>query len=162
MALRLAALALGTVTGFTFAWARMTDPNTFHRMLSLDSLRIYLLMGAAVAVAFAGTRLIRGRRTLLTREPIGWTTTRPTRSHIVGSALFGIGWGISDACPGPIAAQLGAGRVYALAVAAGVLVGVRLQPRLADALERAEQRGGSDPHRATSRRPVNEEARNGP
>lgn len=137
MKLRLAALGLGTVTGFVFAWARMTDPNTFHRMLALDSPRMYLLMGAAVAVAFAGARLLRGRRALLTGEPIGWSTTRPTRSHIVGSVLFGVGWGISEACPGPTATQLGAGRVLALAVAAGVLVGVRLQPRLARAAEQA-------------------------
>src|ERR671935_2408726 len=137
MRLRLFALALGIVTGFVFAWARLTDPNSFHRMLSLDSPRIYLLMGSAVAVAFVGARLVRGRRALLTGERISWTATRPTRSHLVGSVLFGIGWGISDACPGPVAAQLGAGRVYALAVAAGVLAGVRLQPQLASALQRA-------------------------
>jgi uncharacterized membrane protein YedE/YeeE len=131
MKLRLSALALGIVTGFTFAWARLTEPETFHRMLSLDSPRVYLLMGAAVAVAFVGARLLRGRRTLLTGEPIAWTATPPRRSHIVGSVLFGIGWGVSEACPGPTAAQLGGGRVLALAVAAGVLVGVRLQPRLA-------------------------------
>jgi uncharacterized membrane protein YedE/YeeE len=131
MRLRIAALVLGAVTGFVFGRARMTDPNTFRRMLSLDSPRIYLLMGAAVAVAFAGARLLRGRRALLTGEPIGWSATRPSRSHVLGSVLFGIGWGISEACPGPTTAQLGAGRVLALAVAAGVLVGVRLQPRLA-------------------------------
>ncbi len=144
MKLRLAALALGVITGFVFAWARMTDPNTFHRMLSLDSPTIYLLMAAAVAVAFVGARLLRDRRALLTGEPIGWAATaRPTRSHVVGSVLFGIGWGISDACPGPIAAQLGAGRVFALAVAAGVLVGVRLQPRLVQAAEHAAMRAES-------------------
>jgi uncharacterized membrane protein YedE/YeeE len=131
MKLRLAALGLGVVTGFVFAWARLTDPNSFHRMLSLDSPRIYLLMGAAVAVAFVGARLLRARRALLTGEPIGWSVSRPSRAHVGGSVLFGIGWGISDACPGPVAAQLGAGRVLVLAVAAGVLVGVRLQPRLA-------------------------------
>src|SRR5436190_11483718 len=137
MKLRLAALALGTVTGFVFAWARMTDPNTFHRMLALDSPHIYLLMCAAVAVAFTGARLLRGRRALLSGETIDWTITRPTRSHVVGSVLFGIGWGVSEACPGPTAAQLGAGRVLALAVATGVLVGVKLQPRLARAAEQA-------------------------
>jgi hypothetical protein len=134
MKLRIAALGLGLVTGFVFGWARMTDPDTFHRMLSLDSPRIYLLMGAAVAVAFAGARLLRGRRALLTGERIAWTATRPTRSHIVGSVLFGIGWGISATCPGPAAAQLGSGRVLALTVAAGILVGVKLQPRLARVL----------------------------
>jgi uncharacterized membrane protein YedE/YeeE len=131
MKLRVAALGLGAISGFVFAWARLTDPNTFHRMLGLDSPRVYLLMATAVAVAFVGARLLRGRRALLTGERIDWSATRPTRSHLIGSVLFGIGWGISEACPGPTAAQLGAGRALALAVAAGVLVGVRLQPRLA-------------------------------
>jgi uncharacterized membrane protein YedE/YeeE len=140
MRLRFAALVLGVVSGFVFSWARMTDPATFHRMLSLESPRIYLLMGAAVAVAFVGARLLRGRRALLSGESIGWATARPTRSHMVGSVLFGIGWGISEACPGPTAAQLGAGRLLAVAVAAGVLVGVKLQPSLVAALERTLQR----------------------
>jgi uncharacterized protein len=139
MKLRLAALGLGIVTGFVFAWARMTDPDTFHRMLSLDPPRIYLLMSAAVAIAFVGARLLRGRRALLTGERIDWSATPPSRNHIVGSVLFGIGWGISEACPGPTAAQLGAGRVLAVAVAAGVLAGVALQPRVARAAEHAKR-----------------------
>lgn len=135
MKLRASALALGIVTGFVFSWARLTDPETFRRMLSLDSPRVYLLMGAAVAVAFVGARVLRGRRTLLTREPINWRPTRPTRSHVFGSVLFGIGWGITDACPGPTAAQLGAGRFFAVAVAVGIVVGVWLQPALVRAAE---------------------------
>jgi uncharacterized membrane protein YedE/YeeE len=147
MALRLVALGLGAVTGFVFSWARMTDPDTFHEMLSLRSPTIYLLMAAAVGVAFAGTRLMRGRRAPLTGETIGWMPTRPTHSHVFGSVIFGIGWGISDACPGPTAAQLGAGRVLAIAVAAGTLAGVALQPRLAAAASRRrEARETREPH----------------
>lgn len=141
MKLRLIALALGIVTGFVISWARMTDPNTFRRMLSLDSPRIYLLMAAAVGVAFVGARLLRGRRTLLTGERIQWRTAAPTRNHVVGSVLFGIGWGVTDACPGPTAAQLGSGRMLALAVAAGIVSGVWLQPALARvAAQRARRR----------------------
>ena len=146
MKLRLSGLALGIVTGFVFAWARLTDPNSFHRMLSLDSPRIYLLMAAAVAVAFVGARLIRGRRALLTGERIDWRAGRPTRGHVIGSVLFGIGWGITDACPGLTAAQLGGGRMLALAVAAGIGVGVRLQPwlaRLPEQLRRAAPAGAT-------------------
>lgn len=135
MQLRLAALALGVVTGFVFGWARLTDPETFHRMLALRSADVYLLMGAAVAVVFVGARLLRGHHALVTREPIDWSSTRPTRSHLVGGAVFGVGWGVSASCPGPIAAQLGGGRVLAVALAAGVLVGVALQPRLAGTVE---------------------------
>jgi len=141
MRLRVASLALGAVAGFTFAWARMTDPRTFHAMLSLESPRIYLLMVSAVAVAFAGARLLRGRRTLLGAGQVAWTAARPTRAHVGGSVLFGVGWAISEACPGPTAAQLGGGRALAFAVAAGVVAGVKLQPRLAAAAERARARG---------------------
>ena len=143
MQLRLAALALGVVTGFVFGWARLTDPETFHRMLSLRSADVYLLMGGAVAVVFVGARLLRGRHALITREPIAWSSTRPTRAHLVGGAIFGVGWGVSASCPGPIAAQLGGGRVLTFALAAGVIVGVALQPRLAGAVERGRRRPDS-------------------
>src|SRR5919201_279576 len=123
MKLRLSSLALGAVFGFVLAWARMTDPDTFHRMLALRSPTIYLLMASAVATTFAGARLLRGRRAPLTGERIDWSPTRPTRSHLLGSALFGVGWAVSTACPGPTAAQLGSGRVLAAAVAGGIVAG---------------------------------------
>src|ERR687887_327632 len=141
MKLRLIALGLGVVTGFVVGWARMTDPNTFRRMLSLDSPRIYLLMAAAVPAPFLGAPLLRGRRTPLPAEPVTWRTSAPTRNHVVGSVFFGIGWGITDACPGPTAAQLGGGRVFALAVAAGIVAGVRLQPWLARLPARLRREG---------------------
>lgn len=131
MRLRPYAFLLGAVTGFVFGWARMTDPNTFHRMLALRSATIYLLMASAVGTALVGARLLRGRRTLLTGEPIAWTVSPPSRSHITGSVVFGIGWAVSTACPGPTAAQLGSGRLLAVAVAAGTGLGVWLQPHLA-------------------------------
>jgi uncharacterized membrane protein YedE/YeeE len=131
MPLRLAAFALGIVAGFVSGWARLTDPNTFYRMFTFQSPFVYLLMVSAVAITFVGARILRGRRTLLTGVRIDWHSARPTRSHIVGGIVFGIGWGITEACPGPLAAQLGGGRSYALAVAAGVVVGVKLQPSLA-------------------------------
>jgi uncharacterized membrane protein YedE/YeeE len=139
MQLRLAALALGIVAGFVFGWARLTDPDTFERMFTFRSAFVYLLMGSAVAVAFVGARMLRGRRALLTGARIDWRSARPTRSHIVGSVVFGIGWGLTEACPGPTAAQLGGGRMLALAVAAGILVGVKVQPRLAQLPERRRQ-----------------------
>jgi uncharacterized protein len=139
MRLRLAALALGILSGFVFGWARLTDPNTFYRMFTFHSAFVYLLMGSAVAVAFVGARILRGRRALITGGRIDWRSARPTRSHIAGSVVFGIGWGLTEACPGPTAAQLGGGRIFALAVAAGVVIGVKVQPLLLQLPERRRQ-----------------------
>ena len=46
-----------------------------------------------------------------------------------GSAVFGIGWGIANTCPGPVAAQLGQGALWSLLTIAGILVGTRLRQR---------------------------------
>jgi hypothetical protein len=54
--------------------------------------------------------------------------------------LIGVGArsaGGSEACPGPTAAQFGSGRILALAVAAGIRVGVKVQPRMARVAERS-------------------------
>ena len=40
--------------------------------------------------------------------------------------MFGLGWGIADACPGPIATQVGQGIPWALFTMAGVVAGVYL------------------------------------
>ena len=82
------------------------------------------MMGTAVAVGFAGTRLLRRfARALLTGDPVSWETEGPRRRHVVGAAIFGVGWAIADTCPAPIAAQLGQG-APGLFTFAGVLVGI--------------------------------------
>jgi len=139
MHLRLLGFVLGAVAGFDLAWARLTDPDVFHRMFALRSAMVYLLMGSAVAVAVVGSLLLRRHRAPLTAEVIDWQPARPTRSHIGGSVAFGLGWALSNSCPGPTAAQLGAGRVLAVAIAAGIAAGVALQPVLARRLERARR-----------------------
>ena len=54
-----------------------------------------------------------------------------------GALIFGVGWGISDACPGPIAAQFGQGIGWAVWTLTGVLVGVYLYLRRGEETEPA-------------------------
>jgi hypothetical protein len=86
-------------------------------------------MLSSMAVAFTGIRLLRrrGARAVLTGEPLDWSPGRPERRHVVGSTLFGVGWATSLSCPGPIAAQLGQGRLWCLCTIAGLCVGVLAQ-----------------------------------
>jgi uncharacterized membrane protein YedE/YeeE len=127
------ALVVGLALGFVFDWARLTDPETFHRMLTLRSASIYLLMASAVAVAAAGALTLRRRgwRAPLTGELVSWSEAPIRREHIAGGAIFGVGWAVSSSCPGPLVAQVGAGRVPALATLAGVGCGIALRMALA-------------------------------
>jgi uncharacterized protein len=122
------AVPFGLSFGFLLSWGGMTDPERIRAMLLLRELDIFLMMGAAMGTAMAGAHLLRAvkARTLFGGELITWTRTSPARHHLVGSALFGLGWSIACTCPGPIAAQLGQGRFAALWVVIGLVGGLRL------------------------------------
>jgi len=52
---------------------------------------------------------------------------------VAGALIFGAGWAISDACPGPTAAQLGQGIGWSLFTIAGVVTGITLFSRRQEA-----------------------------
>ena len=124
----LLAVAFGVAFGFLLSWGTLTDPDTIREMLKLQDAYVFLMMGGAVVVGFAGVRLLTRRqaRTLVTGEPVVARTDRIQRRHMAGSAMFGLGWAIADTCPGPVAAQLGQGLPWALCTAAGITGGVLL------------------------------------
>ena len=135
--MRLAGLLVGLVFGVTLSWTGMSDPDVIRGALLFEESYLFLFFASAVLVATVGVRLLRGRRALLTRERIDWRSTPVQRRHIAGSVLFGTGWALADACPGPIAAQLGQGVVWSLFTLAGVVAGIwvflRRQPSAIDA-----------------------------
>jgi uncharacterized membrane protein YedE/YeeE len=126
--MRAAAAVVGVVFGFTLAWSGMADPDVIRSGLLLESAYLFLFFAAALGTALAGMQVLyRVRsRALVTGEAITWQTHGPERRHIAGSVIFGLGWAIAAACPGPIAAQLGDGVVWAIATTAGLLIGVKL------------------------------------
>jgi hypothetical protein len=131
------ALCFGIGFGFVLGWARLTEYDVIRDMLLLREFDLYLMMGSAVVTAFVGSRVLRasGARSWVDHAPIGWATSRPTRQHVSGSIIFGLGWGIAGTCPGPVAAQLGRGQAAALPTVAGILAGVALM----DYLRRREE-----------------------
>jgi uncharacterized membrane protein YedE/YeeE len=139
MRVRLAACLFGAVFGFLISWGQFSDPDRIRDMLLLRDPYLYLMMFSAIAVAGVGTLLLRRRhaRALLTGEPLSVERTRPERRHIVGAAIFGLGWAIADSCPAPIAAQLTQGVWWSLCTIAGIFIGVEVYLRRREASERA-------------------------
>jgi uncharacterized membrane protein YedE/YeeE len=125
---RLASALLGAGFGFLLSWGQFIDPDRIRDMLLLRDSYMWLMFGSAVAVGFVGIRVMRRARlrSLLTGQPVSWTSARPERRHVVGAVVFGVGWGVSDVCPGPVAAQLGQGILWSLPLLAGIGLGVLL------------------------------------
>jgi uncharacterized protein len=121
----------GAVFGVALSWTGMSSPEVIRDALLFHSSYLFLMFGSGVAVAFVGLRLLRRARAraLLTGEPVGWDGARPERRHVVGSVVFGTGWAIADACPGPVATQLGQGVAWSLITIAGMVIGIRLHAR---------------------------------
>jgi uncharacterized membrane protein YedE/YeeE len=123
-----AGAGIGIVFGLVLCWSGMASPVVIRQALLLEKSYLFLFFASAVFTSFVGLRLLKRfqRRAVITGDPIGWKPERPERRHVVGALLFGLGWGIADACPGPIAAQLGQGIGWAAFTTVGVVIGVRL------------------------------------
>jgi hypothetical protein len=131
MGSRGAGLGLGLVFGLVLAWSGVMGPDVIRSALLFEDSYLFLFFGSAVATATIGLRLLR-RAGVATWEP-----APPERRHVTGALIFGVGWGISDACPGPIAAQLGQGIGWAVWTLAGVMLGVYLFLRRGEETEPA-------------------------
>lgn len=123
---RLAGLLVGLVFGAVLAWSGMTSPVVIRQALLFQHAYLFLFFASAVLTATVGLALLRrrGAVAVFTRQPISWVRDAPARRHIVGSLVFGVGWGVSDACPGPIATQIGQGIGWAVFTLVGVIIGV--------------------------------------
>jgi uncharacterized protein len=130
-AVALVAAGFGACFGFLLSWGQFTSPDRIQDMLLLEDLYLYEMMFSAIAIGFVGIRLLRRfhARALVSGDLIGWVTERPARHHLVGAALFGLGWAVTDSCPAPIAGQLAQGVWWSLFTLAGVFVGIELYLR---------------------------------
>ena len=103
--------------GFALHFIGFTDFDQVHAMFSLTDPRLFLTFGVAVAVTSAALHLARSEQRA--KLPRG----RVHPGILPGAALFGIGWALTGACPGVVFAQLGEGKLVAVATLAGILAG---------------------------------------
>ena len=122
------ALLAGAVFGFGLAVSGMTDPDKVLNFLDLTGRwdpSLALVMASALLVATPGDAWIRRRRsTAICGDPLQLpASTRIDARLLVGSLLFGVGWGIAGYCPGPALANLARGTMEALVFVMALLAG---------------------------------------
>ncbi|MCA0243040.1 MAG: YeeE/YedE family protein [Proteobacteria bacterium] len=129
----LAAAALaGLVFGAGLVVSQMSDPRKVLNFLDLlgpwDASLLFVL-GSAVPVAAAGFALLLRRRRAPWLAPAFEPPAAPRLDAplLLGSALFGVGWGLVGYCPGPAVAALGLLNPEALWFVPAMLAGAALQ-----------------------------------
>lgn len=126
--------ASGVVFGVGLAVAQMIDPNKVLNFLDAFGAwdaSLLLVLGAATGFFSIAYHLVgKGEKPLLDDHFHFPKSQTIDPKLLVGSVLFGIGWGIAGYCPGPAIASIGFGNAEALWFVPSLLVGIALHRRV--------------------------------
>jgi uncharacterized membrane protein YedE/YeeE len=128
-------LLIGMYLGILFIKSEVASWERIHNMFLFKEAHMYLIIGLAIGVAMCSMLLIKRLGiTSVEGKPIKYEPKPYHTGVIIGGMLFGAGWAITGACPGPIYAQIGAGAWMALFTFVGAMLGMfsyaALKPRL--------------------------------
>lgn len=118
-------LAIGLYFGIVLLKSEVASWWRIHEMFHFGSLRMFGIIGLGVGIGALCVRLVetRGLRALggeaidLTPKPVQY------EAQLLGGIVFGCGWALTGACPGPMYALVGAGYLPMLVVLFSALAG---------------------------------------
>ena len=116
---------LGSIFGITLTMGEVISWFRIQEMFRFESFHMFGVMGGAVACGvlfnLAAKRLnwtaLKGKPLDIYRYELGW------KRYLMGGMVFGMGWALTGACPGPLFISLGAGFYPILVAIAGALLG---------------------------------------
>ncbi len=123
-------LLIGTYLGVIFVQSEVVSWFRIQEMFRFQSFHMYGIIGSAVVVAALSVQVIKrlGMESAtgepLQLNPKEWGDSRvPGARYWIGGTLFGVGWALLGACPGPIFALLGSGITVMAAALLSALAG---------------------------------------
>ena len=120
----------GLVFGFGLLISGITNPAKVIGFLDLAGQwdpSLALVMAGAIAVGVVAFALVKRRQTTYLGLPMSLPlATHIDRRLVIGSVMFGVGWGLAGICPGPALVLLGAGAAKGLIFVAAMLAGMGL------------------------------------
>ena len=120
--------AAGLIFGLGLIVSGMSNPSKVLGFLDVAGRwdpSLAFVMAGAIGLGMLAFRFVRGKNTSLFGHPFQLPTARHIDIRlIVGSALFGIGWGLAGICPGPALVLLGAGSLKGAVFVLALLTGM--------------------------------------
>jgi uncharacterized membrane protein YedE/YeeE len=128
-------LILGTLFGVVFVKAEIISWFRIQEMFRLQSFHMYGVIGSAVIVGIVSIQLIRRFNIkTISGEKVVLHNKEFRKGQIIGGFIFGLGWAITGACPGPIFAQIGSGFTVVLVTLLSAIAGTWLYGKFSDKL----------------------------
>lgn len=128
-------LLIGITFGVVFVKSEVVSWFRIQEMFRLQSFHMYGIIGSAVVTGMISILLIKkfNIKTIY-GEPIKIAPKTFNRGQIYGGLIFGLGWAMTGACPGPLFAQIGTGATVVAVTLVSAIAGTWVYGFLRDKL----------------------------
>lgn len=127
---RISEFLVGLLFGLGLMLSGMTDPGKVLGFLDLAGAwnpSLALVMGGAIAVGLAAFAVAKKRTLTFLGGALYWpNNTAVDKRLVLGSLVFGAGWGLAGFCPGPAVVSLASGQPKAAVFVVAMLAGMAM------------------------------------
>ena len=129
-------LILGTVFGIVMAKSEAFSWFRIQEMFRFQAFHMYGIIGTAVILGAIGVALIKKFKLRdISGNPINfYPKEKSIMRYLIGGTIFGLGWALSGACPGPMVVNIGYGYLSMIVVFLFAIIGTYLYGAIKDKL----------------------------
>lgn len=128
-------LIVGLFFGIVLVKAEVINWFRIQEMFRLQSFHMYGIIGCAVLIGALSVWLIKTFKIkTIHGEEITFSNKKFSRGQIYGGLTFGLGWGLTGACPGPLFAQIGVGATVVIVTLLSAIAGTWVYGRFREQL----------------------------
>lgn len=128
-------LVVGMIFGIVFVKAEIISWFRIQEMFRFESFHMFGVIGTAVVVGMISVQIIKRKKVKsLEGELIVIHDKEFNKGQIYGGLIFGLGWALTGACPGPLFAQIGAGFTVVIVTFLSAVVGTWVYGKFKDKL----------------------------
>lgn len=128
-------LLTGILFGIILVKTEVISWFRIQEMFRLQSFHMFGVIGSAVVVGIISVGLIKKYKLkTIYGEPIEFVNKKFNKGNIYGGLIFGFGWAITGACPGPLFAQIGTGATVIIITLLSAIAGTWIYGRFREKL----------------------------
>jgi uncharacterized membrane protein YedE/YeeE len=126
-------LIIGFIFGIILIKAEVVSWFRIQEMFRFQSFQMYGIIGSAVMIGMISVFLMKKLNVkTISGEPVKIAPKKFTKGNIYGGLLFGFGWAMTGACPGPLYSLVGSGLLIILVVLLSAIAGTWVYGKVRD------------------------------
>ncbi len=117
-------LFTGILFGIILVKSEVISWFRIQEMFRLQSFHMFGVIGSAVVTGMLGIWLIKKYKIrTIYGEPVKLSERKFHKGQVYGGLIFGLGWALTGACPGPLFAQIGMGALVTIVTLFSAIAG---------------------------------------